>query len=235
MGRISPDRKAVPAEGPRKVGIFGGTFDPIHIAHLRCAEEARELLELDSILLVPSADPPHKRARAVTAARHRLAMVRKSAAGHPSFQVSTIEIDRSGFSFSIDTLRQLARSHPHWKMTLLMGIDAFAEIDTWKEYGAIFEEADVAVLSRPPCPRHNLRDLTPVAVRRHFRYSSRRNSLIHENGNRVFFLSVSALDISASDIRDRVRQGRSIRYLVLPAVERYIEREQLYRAGTETV
>jgi nicotinate-nucleotide adenylyltransferase len=235
VGRISGDRRAVPAAAARKVGVFGGTFDPIHLAHLRCAEEARELLDLDSILLVPSADPPHKRARAVTAARHRLAMAREAAAGHPSFRVSTLEIDRAGLSFTIDTLRQLGQSHPQWKLTLLMGIDAFAEIDTWKDYEAIFEEVDVAVLSRPPCPRDKLRALTPVAVRRHFRYSAGRNSLIHRNGNRVSFLSVSALDISASDIRDRVRKGRSIRYLVLPAVERYIEREKLYRAGTGTV
>jgi nicotinate-nucleotide adenylyltransferase len=235
VGRIRPEPKVIAAASARKVGIFGGTFDPIHIAHLRCAEEARELLDLDSILLVPSADPPHKRGRAVTAARHRLAMVRKAAEGHPSFQVSTIEIDRTGLSFTIDTLRQLARSHPHWRVTLLMGIDAFAEIDTWKEYEAIFQEVDLAVLSRPPTPRHKLRALTPVAVRRHFRYSHERNSLIHKNGNRVSFLSVSALDISASDIRDRARQGRSIRYLVLPAVERYIERQRLYRTETETV
>ncbi len=217
---------------PIRVGIFGGTFDPTHIAHLRCVEEARELLDLDKILLIPAADPPHKRARAITAAHHRLAMLRSAVRGHPSFQVSTIEIDRAGPSYTIDTLRELAGAHPNWRLTLLMGIDAFAEIDTWKEYQALFDEADIGVLSRPPRQLRNLRSLTPVAVRGRFRYSPSRSFLIHRNQNRVYFLSVSALDISATDIRDRVRRERSIRFLVPLAVERYIEREQLYRAGT---
>lgn len=234
MGRIGHHRSPAPAAASPRVGVFGGTFDPIHLAHLRCVEEAREILGLDRILLIPAADPPHKRGRSITPARHRLAMLRAAVRGNPRFSVSTVEIERDGLSFTIDTLRQLAAGHPSWHLTLLMGVDAFAEIDTWKEHVALFDEVDIGVLSRPPGPVRNLRALAPVAVRGRFRYSSDRKSLIHSNGNRVHFLSVSALDISATDIRERVRRARSIRYLVLPAVERYIERERLYRAEAKT-
>src|SRR5262245_39660451 len=94
---------------PRRIGIFGGTFDPIHIAHLRSAEEAREQLRLDQVLFVPAADPPHKMRR-ITPARHRLAMVRLATAGHPAFRVSTLEIERGGRSYTVDTLRALRAS-----------------------------------------------------------------------------------------------------------------------------
>ncbi len=214
-----------------KVGIFGGTFDPVHFGHLRCVEEAREMLRLDHILLIPAADPPHKRARAITAAAHRLAMLRGAIRGHPLFRVSTIEIERPGASFTIDTLRQISARNRDWQLTLVMGIDAFAEIHTWKEYTSLFEIADVAVLARPAVDTRHPRMAVPVAVRGHFRYDSDHHTLVNRTGKRVYFLSVSALDISATDIRNRVRRGRSIRFLVPTSVERYIEREQLYRAG----
>ncbi len=194
------------------------------------------MLGLDRVLLIPAADPPHKRAHLITPAADRLAMLRAAIRGHPRFRISTVEIERKGPSYTIHTLRQLAQAHPTWKLTLLMGIDAFLEIDTWKDYRAIFDQSDIGVLSRPPRSLRTPRALTPVAVRSHFRYASGRQTLIHRNGNRVSFLSVSALDISATDIRDRVRHGRSIRYLVPPSVEQYIERERLYRnrAGSAT-
>ncbi len=194
------------------------------------------MLGLDRILLIPTADPPHKRARLITPAKDRLAMLRAAIRGNQPFRISTVEIERKGLSFTIHTLRQLSKAHPTWKLTLLMGIDAFLEIDTWKDYRAIFDQADIGVLSRPPRRLRTPRALTPVAVRSHFRYDSGRHTLIHRNGNRVYFLSVSALDISATDIRARVRQERSIRYLVPPSVEQYIERERLYRkrAGMAT-
>jgi nicotinate-nucleotide adenylyltransferase len=235
VGRLSRE-KSTPAE--LRVGIFGGTFDPVHFGHLRCVEEAREALGLQRVLLIPAADPPHKRGRSITPARHRLAMLRRAVRDHPPFRVSTVEIDRAGPSFTIDTLRQLAASHPRWELTLLMGLDAFAEIHTWKEHGALFDAVDIGVLSRPLAGARQSKSapdrlaLLPVAVRGHFRYAARQGVLVNRKGNRVLFLSVSALDISATDIRDRVRNERSIRFLLPPAVERYIERERLYRAGS---
>jgi nicotinate-nucleotide adenylyltransferase len=210
----------------RRVGIFGGTFNPIHLAHLRSAEEVREAQGLDRILFVPSATPPHKRKYGLVSAEHRLAMVRLAIAGNPSFRVSTIEIDRPGRSYSVDTLRALRARMPGVAFVFIMGLDTFREIDTWKEYERLFALADLVVTSRPPLREPNLRRALPVAVRAQFCY--RTGHLEHRTGNRVVFQRISGLDISASAIRQRLSRGFSIRYLVPPAVERYIRRNGLY-------
>jgi len=211
-----------------RIGVFGGTFDPIHIAHLRSAEEAREQLGLDRVLFVPAADPPHK-TRRVTAAAHRLAMVRLAIAGHPAFRVSTLEIDRGGRSYTVDTLRALRERLPaDTALTLLIGWDAFLEIGTWKQYRTLFELADVAVWTRPPHAVRAPRALLPVAARRDFCYGQDHQTLRHRTGNQIRFLTVTALDISASAIRLRLRRGQSIRYLVPLAVERYLSRNRLF-------
>lgn len=229
----SPPPRTIPrARRPalRRIGVFGGTFDPIHLAHLRCAEEACEQLGLDQVLLVPAADPPHKQHRRVTPARHRLAMVRLAAAGNPRFRVSSIEIERSGPSYTVDTLRSLRlRLGPGARLTLLVGLDAFRDIGTWRDYRALFALADLAVWSRPPGARGRPRALLPVAARQDFCYAKDQTTLIHRTGTRIQFLTVTALDISASDVRLRLHRGRSVRYLVSPAVERYVTREGLYR------
>ena len=215
---------------PRRIGVFGGTFDPIHIAHLRCAEEARETLDLDRILFVPAADPPHKTRQAVTPAHHRLAMVRLATAGNKRFRVSNIEIERNGPSYTVDTLRSLRlRLGPAAHLTLLVGLDAFRDLGTWKEYRTLFTLADLAVWSRPPGARGRSRALLPVAARRDFCYAEDQTTLIHNTGTRIHFLTVTALDISASDIRQRLRRGHSVRYLLSSAVERYVTREGLYQ------
>lgn len=211
-----------------RIGVFGGTFDPIHIAHLRSAEEAREQLGLDRVLFVPAADPPHK-TRRVTAAAHRLAMVRLAIAGHRAFRVSTLEIDRGGRSYTVDTLRALRERLPaDTALTLLIGWDAFLEIGTWKQYRTLFELADVAVWTRPPHAVRAPRTLLPVAARTDFCYGQDHQTLRHRTGNQIRFLTVTALDISASAIRLRLRRGQSIRYLVPLGVERYLSRHRLY-------
>jgi nicotinate-nucleotide adenylyltransferase len=217
-----------------RLGIFGGTFDPIHLAHLRCAEEAREALALDRVLFVPAAVPPHK-GGTLAAPAHRLAMVRAAIRGHPAFHVSAIEIARQGRSYSVDTLRLLrARLPASTRFVFLIGADAFREIATWKQYRALFALTDFAVMTRPPLTRVALRALLPVAARREFCYAPDRQTLLHRTGTRIRSLHVTALDLSASAIRLRVRRGQSIRYLVPSAVERYIARHRLYQRGSRT-
>jgi nicotinate-nucleotide adenylyltransferase len=214
----------------RRIGVFGGTFDPVHLGHLRCAEEAREQLGLDHVLFIPAADPPHKPHRRITPAHHRLAMVKLAAAGNPRFRVSSIEIERSGPSYTIDTLRSLRlRLGPAARLTLLVGLDAFRDIGTWKEYRALFTLADLAVWDRPGETAEGSRALLPVAARADFCYAKNRTTLLHYTGTRIQFLTVTALAISASDLRQRLQRGRSVRYLLPPAVERYVTREGLYR------
>jgi nicotinate-nucleotide adenylyltransferase len=216
----------------RRLGVFGGTFDPIHLAHLRCAEEARETLALDRVLFVPSARPPHRGGRAVATPRQRLEMVRRATAGHRALEASSIEVDRPGRSYMVDTLRLLRGQEPHARLVLLVGLDAFREIGTWKEYETLFTLADVAVLSRPHYRPATPRALLPVAARSRFCYSRSRTRLQHQSGFQVIFLNVTALDISASDIRRRRQRGQSIRYLVPSAVESYIRSRHLYSRGS---
>jgi len=216
-----------------RIGVFGGTFDPVHYGHLRCAEEARELLELDRVLFVPAATPPHKRHRAVAAAGHRVEMLRLAISGNRAFAVSTIEIDRPGTSYSVDTLRLIKSRLPGaTEIVFLLGLDAFREIHTWKDYRSLFTLADFGVFSRPPYRFANLRALLPVASRRDFCYGPTRRVLVHGSGSRVLYLNLTGLDISASVIRQRVQRGQSIRYLLPVSVERYITRTRLYRRGS---
>jgi nicotinate-nucleotide adenylyltransferase len=218
-----------PRRALQHLGVFGGSFDPIHLGHLRCAEDAREQLGLDRVLFVPAADPPHK-ARRLTPAAQRLAMVRLAIAGNPLFAASPIELERHGRSYTIDTLRALrAQLAPTTRLTLLVGLDAFRDIGTWKNYRALFAVADLAVWTRPPLRVGAPRALLPVAARGDFCYGKSRSELVHHTGNRIRFLTVTALDISATAIRQRVQRGRSVRYLVPAAVERYLTREGLYR------
>ena len=214
-----------------RVGIFGGTFNPIHLAHLRSAEEVREAQQLDRVLFIPSATPPHKRQDGLAAAEHRLAMVKLAIAGNRRFGVSTVEIDRGGRSYSVDTLRLLRTQIPAARFYFILGIDAFREIATWKDYRSLFGLCDLVVTSRPPYPERSLRSALPVAVRTEFCYRRAIKVLEHRTGNRVIFQRISGLDISASVIRDRLGAGRSVRYLVPTAVERYIARHRLYAHG----
>lgn len=217
----------------QRIGILGGTFDPIHVAHLRVAEEAREALDLDRVLFLPAASPPHKKRSTITAAAHRLAMVRLAIAANAAFRVSTLELERPGHSYSVDTLRLLRQQMPAaTRIILLLGLDQFHEIGTWKEYRQLFTLADLAVLSRPPFRVRTPRALLPVAARKEFCYGHDRKTLLHESGNRILFLDVTSIDISASAIRRRSQRGLSIRYLVAAPVERYMQRHNLYARGS---
>ena len=213
----------------RRLGILGGTFNPIHLAHLRSAEELAEDLGLDHVLFIPSASPPHKRSAQVAPAHHRMAMVRLALRGNPRLRASTIEVDRGGHSYSVDTLRMLREKWGHRpEIFFIVGIDAFREVQMWKEYDEIFSLAHVVVISRPPDEARPRRSLLPVAVRRQFCYLPKHEGFINRTGKKIIFRRVTALDISASGIRARLARGRSIRYLLPLPVQRYIEKHHLY-------
>ncbi len=213
----------------KRIGVLGGTFNPIHLAHLRSAEELAEELDLERVLFIPSASPPHKRSSHVAPAHHRMAMVRLAVRGNPRFRASTIEVDRGGHSYSVDTLRLLRR---RWRAEVdiffIVGIDAFRELEMWKEYAEIFSLAHVVVISRPPDAIRPRPSLLPIAVRRQFCYLPNREGFINHTGQKILFRHVTALDISASDVRHRLAHGRSIRYLLPLSVQRYIETHRLY-------
>jgi len=213
-----------------KIGLFGGTFDPIHWGHLRSAEEVREAFRLDRILFVPASIPPHKKRGDASAAADRLEMTRLATANHPGFAVSDVEIARPGNSYSIDTLRHFAgKLGRNDSLYFILGIDAFREIGSWKDFEKLFLLSHFIITSRPKC-----RDLLklgdiPVAARKSFCYDSKTNAYRHKSGTRLHFLKLTDIAISASEIRVRVKAGKSIRYLVPPEVEDYIKRRGLYR------
>lgn len=234
--RRASARRSRDAAGGQRLGVFGGTFNPVHLAHLRCAEELAETLRLDRVLFIPSASPPHKKPAGLARAHHRLAMVRLAVTGNPRFQASAVEIERGGRSYSVDTLRHLRqRSSPAAEFFFLVGLDAFRELETWKEHAEIFSLAHVVVATRPPDVASPTRSLLPIAVRDRFCYDPSSEGFINRSGNRVLFRHVTALDISASAIRARLARGQSVRYLLPPAVHRYIAAHGLYAGRRRSV
>jgi nicotinate-nucleotide adenylyltransferase len=200
-------------------GILGGTFDPPHCGHLAIAAQTCETLSLAGILFIPAGIPPHKRDRMVTSAEHRVAMVALAIAGDPAFRLDRIEVDRPGPSFAVDTMTELRARHrlegreDPW---LIVSAEALAGLESWREPRRLLELCRVAVVPRRgyPTPDHAwLGARFPGAA------------------DRFRLLDGPDLGHSASDIRARVRAGRTIRYLVPPAVERYIDDHDLYRSG----
>ncbi len=214
-----------------RLGILGGSFDPIHLGHLRSAEEVREAFALDRVTFVPANRPPHKPDRRMADGRQRLDMVELAVAGNPAFRASGLEIDRGGVSYSVDTLEEFAATCRDAELFFIVGIDAFGEMQTWKDAARLFDLASVVVTNRPPRAAPVSIEHLPIAAREAFCYDPDTLSYRHRSGTRLYFHSIPALDISATALRERVRRGQSIRYLVPADVERYIRDQGLYRSG----
>jgi nicotinate-nucleotide adenylyltransferase len=208
------------------VGIFGGTFDPIHVGHLRAAEEVREFFSLDRVYFVPANIPPHKERGDVTSGEHRARMVRMAVRGNRFLRVSETEIRRGGISYSIDTVGLFAKRHGdlYW----LVGIDAFLEVGTWHRYDELFWLTNFIVMWRPHPTKVFSTDQFPKRIRGDVRAVGD-HTFEHVSGKRVYLQAITQIDISASTIRERRGQERSIKYLVPPSVERYIAERGLYR------
>jgi nicotinate-nucleotide adenylyltransferase len=211
-----------------RVGLFGGTFNPVHAAHLRAAEEAREACALDRIEFVLSAIPPHKTGTAIASVEHRRRMLELAIAGNAAFAVNTSEVERPGLSYSIDTILAAQARTPEARFTFVLGADAFAEIESWKRYDELFAHCDVCVLSRPG----SAVERPPIAIENAFCYDPDRRVYAHVSGNALLFVSITPLMISASDIRQHCADGRSIRYLVPREVEDYLRTHGLYAGRT---
>jgi nicotinate-nucleotide adenylyltransferase len=190
-----------------RIGVFGGTFDPPHQGHLLLAEAARERLRLDRVLFVPARVPPHKRGRRVTPAPTRVALLRAALRG-TGFAISTLELDRPGPSYTVDTLERLAARHRAARLFLLVGADSLVDLPTWRDPERILALAVLAVAARPG-----------IALPRIAKHHARR----------IVFLGNSEIDIASSDLRTRVAAGRSIRFLTPPAVVRRVAALGLYR------
>jgi nicotinate-nucleotide adenylyltransferase len=191
-----------------RIGVFGGSFDPPHNGHLIVASDAARGLRLDRVILVPSAMPPHKLGRQLSAPEDRLAMCRLAVVENELFEVSDVEIRREGVSYTVDTLNELKREVPAGELFLLIGMDNYVEFHLWRDPGGILELATVAVMERPGYPGAD-----PEKV----------------ESDRVIRVSVRQVDISSTRIRELVSGGESIRSLVPAGVRRYIDQHALYR------
>jgi len=212
-----------------RLGLFGGTFNPIHLGHLRAAVEVREAFNLDRVLLIPSAHPPHKMADHVANAQDRLEMVRLAVQGEPSLEASDVELARPGLSYTIETLRYFQEEFgPENHIYFIVGQDAFSEITTWKSYQALFATAHFIVMTRPPSRLRSLEDLIHTRISAEYQYDAGSNRYSHPRWHAIFCLNITHLDISATRIREWIRQGRSIRFLVPDAVHGFIKKKGLY-------
>jgi nicotinate-nucleotide adenylyltransferase len=211
------------------IGVLGGTFNPIHVGHLRMAEALRDLFALGRFIFIPSAVPPHKPAERLCAARDRYEMARLATADNPALEVSDLELRRGGTSYSVETLQALREELGEAvDIFFTMGDDAFAEIETWKDWRRIFTLVHLVVVARPGLGPSFPERLLPVEAREAFCYSPDDDSYGHSSGRKVFFRDIGALPVSSTAIRKMVRAGRSIRYLVPDAVREYLERHRLY-------
>ncbi|HDZ90599.1 MAG: nicotinate-nucleotide adenylyltransferase [Deltaproteobacteria bacterium] len=212
-----------------RTGILGGTFDPIHLGHLRSAEEISQDLHLDRVYLIPSASPPHKAEEPVTPFRHRLAMARLASEGSPLIEVLDIEGRRSGHSYSIETLREFHRMFPpDPEIYFILGMDAFLEISTWKDYRRLFDYAHFVIINRAGFQVQDLRSVL-AELDAEIRIGDQPHIFVAPSGKTLRLMKTTTMDISSTGIRGMVKKDRSIRFLVPDGVRTYIEKEGLYR------
>ncbi|HEY9447247.1 MAG TPA: nicotinate-nucleotide adenylyltransferase [Burkholderiales bacterium] len=217
--------------GNGPIGVFGGTFDPVHYGHLRLAQEAGDRLELSEVRFIPAGEPPHRSAP-TAGAEHRLAMVRLAVAGNPMFVADDREIRRAGPGYTVDTLTELrAEVGSVRPLALLVGADAFLGLSTWRRWQALFQLAHIVVAYRPgfPVADWQARMPAPLADEYRTRLAHQPSAVCAAPAGGILVLPIAELDIAATGIRDAVQKGVSPRYLLPDSVLDYIRAENLYR------
>ncbi|RLS45352.1 MAG: nicotinate (nicotinamide) nucleotide adenylyltransferase [Planctomycetota bacterium] len=206
-----------------RIGIYGGSFNPVHLGHLIAAECCREQARLDRVLFMPAATPPHKQGQLLADAADRVAMLTLAVGGHEAFAVSTIEVDRGGVSYTVDTLAVLAERHPHDTLVLVLGPDALAQLPTWREPQTIADRCELVAVER-----ERLDDVAAIA-----RDAGLADLLGQERLAALIAARVRmpAIGLRASDLRAAVAAGTSIRYRTPRAVEAFVMSHGLYRDG----
>lgn len=200
----------------RRLGIMGGTFDPPHFGHLAAAEMARAELNLSRVLFVPTNRSPWKLSRLMSTTEQRLEMVERAIAGHSSFELSRVDVDRPPPSYTYETLQLLAAQHPDAELFFIMGLDSLRDLGNWNQAEEILRLAQLVVCARPG---------VEVDVGQMMELLHKLPNLLHK----LTFVEMPELEIAASNLQERVRRGQSIRYLAPDAVLDYIEEHRLYR------
>ena len=215
-----------------RIGLMGGSFDPVHSGHLRAAEEISERLELDKVVFIPTLVSPHKSSETMASSSHRLNMLNLSVKRNPRFKVSDMELRREPPSYTIDTLRTLNESNPQSQHYFIMGCELFVEIDTWKDFAELFSYSSFVVLRRPGYDFADSASPIPLALENDFRYSYSDRGMdvfAHKSSNELFFVDIAGIRVSSTEVRDLAQRGSSLRYLVAREVEGYIAENGLYQ------
>ena len=217
-----------------RIGILGGTFNPVHYGHLKAAAAVRTRFSLDRVLFIPSFIPPHKESTGIASAEERLKMVELAVRGRSAFIPSAVEIRAEGKSYSILTLNKIKRLYPRAWIFFILGVDAFLEIETWRKWKRVLERCLFIVVTRPGYRLRDAEDVLGVAYRDQVRSVSR-SEKAREHWflrSRIFLAPIDAADISSTEIRRRIREGRSIKGMVPAAVEGYIHKRGLYKKSS---
>ncbi len=199
----------------KRLGLFGGTFDPPHVGHLILAAEARDQLDLDETVWILTPDPPHKRGKEITALSHRLAMIQLAIETDDGFSLSRVDIDRPGPHFAVDTVRILRQQYPDLSLIYLMGGDSLQSLPEWETPDVFLQIVDGIGVMRRPGDQIDLHELFSVLPRL---------------AEKLSFVTAPLLEISAEQIRQRAKENRAYRYYLLPSIYDYIEAHQLYQA-----
>ena len=220
-----------------RIGLFGGTFNPVHFGHLRAALEIREGFDLDEVILIPAALPPHKIPVEVADAADRMQMLNLALEDTSGLKLSDVELKRSGPSYTIDTVQHLRQTLPDQsRIYLIMGMDAFLEIDTWKSYNELLEQIPFIIISRPNTGRSStnfgwkfLEDYLTSKISTDYVFSESHNCYRAKDKQPVYIYEVTGLDISSTRIRSLISKGRPIRFLVPQKVTHFIQSKGLYK------
>jgi nicotinate-nucleotide adenylyltransferase len=203
-----------------RIGVFGGTFDPVHLGHLIVAEQCREQAHLDQVWFIPAARPPHKQDRSLTPFAQRAEMLALAVAGQPAFRIDDLERDRPGPSYTVDTLEEIQRRQPGTEVELIIGSDCLPDLAHWREPGRIVTLAGLLVVARSGWPLWSAEQLRQAL------------GLPAELALRQEVVHAPLIDISSRDLRRRAAEGRSLRYLLPRSIEAYIAAHRLYGAVT---
>lgn len=202
----------------QRIGIMGGTFNPVHVGHLIAAQEVLNEMNIDKIIFIPTGNPPHKNKNEVISPLDRYEMVKLAVKGNDGFKVSDIEIRRSGKTYSYDTLKELHNIYYETQFYFIIGFDTLKEIDTWKNVNDVCSMTDFIVVNRG----NNLNEIKDEILNKEKKYSCK-----------FILVKIPDIEISSTDIRDRIKNNKSIKYLVTDEVEKYIKQKGLYKIEFE--
>jgi len=221
----------------KKIGLIGGTFDPVHNGHLHLAEQAQKFFDLERVIFIPAFRSPHKLILEPESCEHRLSMLALALENRPSFSMDQTEIKKNAVSYTIETLKDLKSDHPDWKLFLILGADAFQAIDTWKQSSQLLDFSNILVGTRPGVEfkiSETIKNKLSLSETESNNHASKFETELmvlenHKKGAQIIFFQISPLDISSKDIRQRIIQKEEIKNLLPPSVDHYIMKHRLYR------